>query len=123
MVALALGLHVAGVEIVDENNSGDTSVTPIDHLSLVDQVAICVAGINASKMFKAPIHEGAGRGDHAKLIELFKGIDEVTACELRQNGHQRAWDLLTDHTGTVETIAARLLAERKIDLTGYVLSP
>ena len=46
----------------------------------------------------------------------------------RQNGlltemeAERAWDLLKVHDGSVHDIAARLLAERKIDLTGYVLT-
>jgi ATP-dependent Zn protease len=69
VVALALDLHVARVEIFHEDHSGATDVAPTDHLPLADQIAIYVAGINAEKLFDAPTHEGAGLGDHAKLIE------------------------------------------------------
>jgi len=121
VVALALGLHVARVEIFDEDYSGATDIVPSDHLPLADQIAICVAGMNAGEMFNAPaFHEYANVGDHGKVIELLYDIDEAEGDVLRDAGHERAWDLLKAHTRSVEDIAARLLAERKIDLTGYV---
>jgi hypothetical protein len=64
-VALALGLHVARVEIFDTDYSGGADVAGADSLSLVDQIAVCVAGVNANHMFKAPSHELAAFSDHA----------------------------------------------------------
>jgi len=121
VVALALGLHVARVEIFHEDCSGGTDVAGADRLPLVDRIAICVAGMNANHMFKAPSHELAAFQDHALIYNLISDIAEAEGDALRDKGHQRAWDLLKAHARSVEHIAAWLLAERKIDLTGYVL--
>ena len=122
VVALALGLAVARVEIFHEDYSGAADVETSDHLPLVDQIAICVAGMAAEEMFGAhALHEMAHMGDHGKVIELIQDIDEADGDVMRGNGHQRAWDLLKAHASRVEDIAAQLLAARRIDLTGYEL--
>jgi ATP-dependent Zn protease len=121
VVALALGLRVERVEIFDEDNSGSADVEPAKHLPLVDRLAICLAGINANHMFKAPMHELAGFQDHVMVRKLVSDIPETEGDILRDKGHQRAWDLLKAHARSVEDIAAQLLAQRKIDLTGYAL--
>jgi hypothetical protein len=123
VVGLALGLPVARVQIFDTDNSGKADIGNAEHLPIVDQIAICVAGMAATKMFDAPsAHEFANLGDHGQVIELLYDIDEATGDELRDKGHQRAWDLLKAHVRNVEDIAAQLLAQRKLDLTGYALT-
>jgi ATP-dependent Zn protease len=123
VVALALDLKVARVEIVQDDYSGGTDIENSDHLPLMDRIAICVAGMNAAEMFDAlPSHDLANFGDHGLVMTLLTDIDdEAEADALRDQGHQRAWDLLKVHADSVEDIAAQLLAHRKIDLTGYVL--
>ena len=121
VVALALGLCVARVEIFNEDSSGGTDVENADHLPIVDRIAICVAGMNANHMFNAPTHELAAFQDHVRVRNLILDIDEADGDVLRDEGHQRAWDLLKAHASSVEDIAAQLLAQHKIDLTGYVL--
>ncbi|MBR0797977.1 hypothetical protein JQ615_21540 [Bradyrhizobium jicamae] len=125
VVALALGLKVARVEIFPEDYSGGADAENSDHLPLVDRIAICVAGMNAAEMFEAlPSHELADTGDHRMVLELLEDLEETDATmafDMRQKGHQRADELLKAHTNSVEDIAARLLAQLKIDLTGYVL--
>jgi ATP-dependent Zn protease len=122
VVALALGLRVARVEIFHEDFSGATDIAPADHLSLVDRIAICVAGMNAGEMFNVPAsHQYANSGDHGMVVELLDYIAEAEGDILRDKGHQRAWDLLEAYASSVVDIAAQLLAQRKIDLTGYVL--
>jgi hypothetical protein len=123
VVALALGLNVARVEIF-EDNAGRTAVEPTEHLPIEDRIAICVAGMAAADMFDAPpSYELADLKDQGDVRELLYDIDEASADELRDKGDQRAWDLLKVHANSVEDIAARSLAERKIDLTGYALKP
>ena len=46
VVAMNLGLAVGEVEISDDG-SGRSQIAPPDHLPLVDQIALCVAGIEA----------------------------------------------------------------------------
>ena len=122
VVALALGLQVARVEIFG-TDLGATDVAPTDHLPLVDRLAIAVSGINANHMFKAPMSMSASNGDRGRVLELVRDISKAESYTLREQGHQRAWDLLRLHRASVEHIAAQLLAERKIDLTGFVLKP
>lgn len=123
VVALALGLRVARVEIFAEDYSGGTDIADAHNLPLVDQIAVCVAGMNAEQLFDATAsHELASMGDHGKVIELLGEIVEAEGDVLRDKGHQRAWDLLSEHADSVELIAARLVAERKIDLSGYLLN-
>jgi ATP-dependent Zn protease len=125
VVALALGLKVARVEIFPEDYSGGADAENSHHLPLVDRIAICVAGMNAAKMFDAPPScELADAGDHRMVLELLEDMEETdatTAYDTRQKGRQRAEELLKAHTNSVEDIATRLLTELKIDLTGYVL--
>ncbi|MEY9394354.1 ATP-dependent Zn protease [Bradyrhizobium japonicum] len=122
LVAMALGLHVARVEIIEEDHSGGTDAEDPQHLPIEDQIAICVAGMAAEEMFDAPSsHELAHMGDHGRVIELLDGIDEVAGNELRDRGHQRASDLLKAHAASVEAIAGQLLVHRKIDLSEYAL--
>ena len=73
VVALALGLPVARVEIFHEDNSGVTDIAGADGLPLVDHIALFVAGMNAEKMFDAPTHKSAGGGDRANVRELTQG--------------------------------------------------
>ena len=123
VVALALCLKVARVEIFEADYSGGTDAALAGQLPIVDQIAICVAGMNACEMFNAPpSHELANMGDHGMVIGLLADINEAEGDILREKGHQRAWDLLKTHASCVDDIAAQLLAQRKIDLSGYVLS-
>jgi hypothetical protein len=43
VVALALGLRVARVEVVPEDHSGATDVEPADHLPIEDRIALASA--------------------------------------------------------------------------------
>ena len=105
VVALALDF-VAVLQIFHEDHSGAADVETSDHLPLVDRIAICVAGMAAEEMFDThALHELAHMGDHGRVIELIKDIEEAEGDVLRDNGHQRAWDLLKAHASSVEDIA------------------
>jgi ATP-dependent Zn protease len=121
VVALALDLRVARVEIFHENNSGETDSENADHLPIEHRIAICVAGIQANKMFKVPIHGRAAFLDRYSVRELISDMAKTAGDVLCDKGHQRARDLLKAHAHSVHDIAERLLTYRKIDLTGYVL--
>jgi ATP-dependent Zn protease len=120
VVALALQLKVAQVEIFG-TDSGKTHVERSGHLPLVDRLAIAIAGMDANDMFKAPMSITATNGDRRRVLELVLDMPKAESDALREEGHQRAWDLLKANAQSVHDIAGRLLAERKIDLTGYVL--
>ena len=78
VVASALGLAVGRIEIAIDGDDakGGTDIQDDADLPLVDQIAVCAAGVEAQKLFDAPTHEGAGWGDYGKMIELLDGFDE-----------------------------------------------
>lgn len=122
VVALALGLQLLASKFAMRIIREQPTSQGADCLPLVDRIAICVAGMNANHVFNAPSHELAAFQDLVHIYNLIFDIAEPEGDVLRDKGHERAWDLLKVHDGSVHDIAARLLAERKIDLTGYVLT-
>ena len=69
VVAQFLGLTVREVEI-EEDGSGRADIRHAAHLPLVDQIALCVAGIEAQELFNFPLHQHAALGDYLKVRKL-----------------------------------------------------
>jgi hypothetical protein len=93
VVARFLGLTIREVEI-KEDGSGRADISSGEHLALVDQIAICVAGIEAQELFNCPIHQHAALGDYRKLRTLLTGLTDSESCEYRQAGYLRALQIL-----------------------------
>src|SRR3954464_7466156 len=72
IVATALGLAIGHVEIAinGDDAKGAAEIEDSSKLSLVDQLAISAAGLEAQSLFAAPTHRGAGWGDHGDMIKL-----------------------------------------------------
>ena len=116
VVAAALGLTVGLIEIAIDGDDarGAADIQDNPNLPLQDQLAVCAAGMEAQKLFKAPTHDGAGWGDFGKMIELLKDKAEEESFLLRQAGHQRAHELLTQHLEIVHKVATAAIAARKL---------
>ena len=54
VVARFFGLTVGEVEI-GEDGSGRANISSAERLPLVDQIAVCVAGIEAQELFNCPV--------------------------------------------------------------------
>jgi ATP-dependent Zn protease len=121
VVALALDLRVARVEIINDSKGGTDVIDRHDDLQLEDQIALCFGGIAAEERFDAPTHEMSGFSDEACVLNLVSHVPEAERDALEARGYQRARDLLETYSHAVEDIAAQLLARRKIDLNGYLL--
>src|SRR5262245_10132177 len=80
VVAHFLGLTIREVEIA-EDGSGRADISPAEHLPLVDQIAVCVAGIEAQELFNCPIHDHAALGDYRKFCRLLAGLTETESYE------------------------------------------
>jgi hypothetical protein len=93
LVARFLGLTVREVEI-EEEGSGRADIRYAEHLPLVDQIALCVAGIEAQELFNCPMHDHAALGDYRKLRELMAGLTDAESYEYRQAGYLRALEIL-----------------------------
>jgi hypothetical protein len=118
VVAWSLRLPVGAVSVSDEDASGATQIGPADHLSLVEQIAVCSAGIAAVKIFGLPTHELADFGDHVKIMHLIEahGIsEEEEGPALRNEGYEFARVRLETHWNKVITLAEVLVEHGRIE--------
>lgn len=117
VVAWALGLAVRKIEIAvgGDPTAGKAEIERSDRLPLVDQIAICVAGLEAQEIFGAFTHGHAAMGDYAKIIELVEELDETTISAQREAGCLCARELIEHHRSLIDQIAAYLIANGTID--------
>jgi len=116
VVARFLGLTVREVEI-GEDGSGRANISSAERLPLVDQIAVCVAGIEAQEFFNCPVHEHAALGDYLKVRELMAGLSNAESYEYRQAGYLRALQILKSRLPEIEELAHRLFHQRRVELT------
>lgn len=118
-VAWALGLKIGAVAIgIDGDNSkGKSEIAHDKPLPLIDKIAVCAAGLEAQSVFGVPAHRYAGAMDEAKIIELTEDLDEKARLALRNEGYQRAHELIVAHAAKVDRIAKCLLADGSINQT------
>lgn len=117
VVAWSLGLAVGGAEIAigGDDAKGTAEVQTPDHMDLLDQLAICAAGLEAQELFEAPTHEGAGWGDYGKMVELLGDLEEEDQLRMMHQGHARASDLVSMHRAMVERLATALLDKKRLE--------
>jgi hypothetical protein len=113
VVARFLGLTIGRVEI-EEDGSGRADIRDAEHLPLVDQIAICVAGIEAQELFNCPMHQHAALGDYLRVRELLAGLTDTESYEHRQAGYLRALEILKVRLPETENLADRLFKQRRI---------
>src|SRR5262249_16504520 len=93
VVAHFLGLTIGKIEI-EEDGSGRADISSAEHLPLVDQIALCVAGIEAQELFNCPMHEHAALGDYVKVSGLVAGLTKTENNGQPQAGYLRGVDVL-----------------------------
>jgi ATP-dependent Zn protease len=124
IVMWALGLTVGTIEIGidgdDTRGKADLS-TSDEHFPLIDRIAICYAGIEAQYVFDCPTHEGAGYGDHGKVVELLDGIPEPRAYQMREAGYARAHALILTHKAKLLRLAERLVHDGKVTADEFAM--
>ena len=113
VVARFLGLAIGRVE-VEEDGSGRADISSATHLPLVDQIAVCVAGIEAQELFNCPMHEHAALGDYRKVRELLTGLTDAESYEYRRAGYLRALEILKGRLPEIEQLADQLFKPRCI---------
>ena len=119
VVAWALGVAVGRIEIaIDADDAkGAADIEENGALSLVDQLAVCAAGLEAQKLFDAATHKGAGRGDYGKMMEVLKGRQEEEQLSMLHEGHGRAFDLVSLHRAKVKRLATALIGTKRLGAT------
>jgi len=116
VVARFLGLTIGKIEI-EEDGSGRADISSAEHLPLIDQIALCVAGIEAQELFNCPMHEHAALGDYVKVSRLVAGLTEAESYEHRQAGYSRALEILKNQLPEIDRLADQLIKQRRIEAT------
>ena len=116
VVARFLGLTIGKIEI-EEDGSGRADTSSAEHLPLIDQVALCVAGMEAQALFNCPTHERVAFSDYGKVSELVAGLTEEESREIRNSAYLRALEILKGRLPEVQRLAEQLIKQRCIDAT------
>lgn len=116
IVAREFGLPVGEIAIgIDGDDAkGRSDIGSAGHLPLIDQIALCVAGIIAQLLFTSPTHDVAGASDYAKVVELVDGLTDANSQKLRHAADVRAREILQRHAAEVARLAIRLIKHRRI---------
>src|SRR5215510_5733750 len=113
VVARFLGLTIGKIEI-EEDGSGRADISSAEHLPLFDQIALCVAGIEAQELFNCPMHEHAALGDYKKVRGLLGGLTEAESYQYRHAGYSRSLEILKPRLPEIEALAHQLFDQRRI---------
>lgn len=117
VVAWALGWKVgaSAIAINGDDSAGKTAIERDKPLPLIDKIAVCAAGPESQSVFDAPTHRYVGATDEAEIIELTKDLDEKSRLARRNDGYQRAHELIKAHAAKVDRIARSLLAKGSLN--------
>ena len=116
VVAWALGLPVGSMEIGcnGDDTAGRSEIDETAHqLSLVDRIALCIAGMEAQLLFGCEsirLHGGS-----SVIIRMLDDLLEEEADTIRSKGYDRAAELLVCRRPLIERIAERLATSGKLE--------
>ena len=118
VVARVFGLKcrrmVAGIG--DDDTKGKADIQRAAHLPVVDQIAVCAAGMVAQTMLDAPTHDIAGLGDEVLISNIVEAYEDETEREaLRDAGFDKACETLERHRATIERLAMALAEQGELD--------
>ena len=122
VVAWALGLPVGSMEIGcnGDDTAGRSEIDETAHqLSLVDRIALCIAGMEAQLLFGCEsirLHGGS-----SVIIRMLDDLLEEEADTIRSKGYDRAAELLVCRRPLIERIVERLAISGKLE-RGEVLA-
>ena len=112
VVAEALGLRVALLELLDAERDGIVRLARDNaHYSPVEQIAICEAGYIGGEVSGEPALTGEGEIDNLEAYAVAISVDEAEAKLLVASGRRVARSLLVVHRKRLHAIADAL-AER-----------
>lgn len=117
IVARELGLPVGeiAIEIDGDEAKGRSDLGSAHHLPLIDQIALCVAGVVAQLLFNSAAHN-AGASDYAKVIQLVEGLADADSLKLSHAADLRAREILQRRAADVERLAIRLIKHRRVSM-------
>jgi len=111
IVGWSFGLEVRAVRVSADDASGGADIAPHGHLSLAEQLAIYLAGIEAENLFQAPAHRWVFGSDFDAIQKLL-AAHEITNGQgpaLRECGRAIARKRLKMYRAKVVALAERLM--------------
>ena len=111
VVARFFGLPVGDHLEIADDGSGKTKIGPADHLPLIDQVAVRIAGVAAQDLFGLP-KPRAGYTNQGKIIGLVEGLTKAKSLKLRNTAYARAREIIKNQKLEVEWLGELLIKER-----------
>jgi hypothetical protein len=121
VVGSALGSKVERLCI--DNDDGRTLMSQPHHLPLTDQIAIWMAGQEATRILAIDAPTRLADRDREAILKLIlKLIGDVPAAEhsrLRALGGERAEPIINRHSAALVAVADRLEADGQLDGTTF----
>ena len=124
IVAWSFGLQVGTIHVMADDGSGGAQIGPTNHLTLVEQIAVCAAGYTAENVFGHPhTNRLAAACDHTRIRKLLEdgGIAEGPEAQtLRLKGANLADEILRAHEAKVIRLAEKLAQNGSVDGIGFL---
>jgi len=115
LVALHYGLEVGQI-VVRENGDGGTDISRIEHLPLLDRVAVCMGGGAAQQHFQAPATDHAMMADYVMVYNLTLEMTDEERETAIEKAFVRARSIIAQNADEVARLAKILIARRSIKL-------
>jgi ATP-dependent Zn protease len=115
LVSLHYGTAVGKI-VVRENGDVDKDVSSIEHLPLLDRVAVCMAGGAAQQHFQTPVSDRAMRADYVTVRNFTPEMTDEERERAIEKGFVRARSIIARNADEVMRLAKILIAKRSIKL-------
>ena len=124
VVAWSFGLQVGTINIRADDAGGGAQIGPADHLSVVEQIAVCAAGYIAENEFghHAPNRLAASR-DLIRIRDILKAhaVEEGSRAEgLRSQSYDCALARLRANEPKVVRLAKRLVQNGSVNSAAFL---
>jgi hypothetical protein len=110
-----LPVGTLSIDLANERAIGKSEIGCDKHLSIIERIAVRVAGVAAQNLFKSPTSEWVGMSDYVRVAELVSDLGMTRSLELRAAGYQCAYDILRARRHEALWLARHLIAFRQID--------
>ena len=114
IVARHYGLTVGSIWINETDGGGGAKISQDGHLTDVDRIAVCYAGLVAQDHFKMPTNNCAGRQDLKKICEVANGMRRQQRRTAADQGMQRARNIIVNNEKELRRLADELARRRRM---------
>jgi hypothetical protein len=119
VVGCCLVLKVGHIHIDEYGEGGGTEIECADGLTIIEQVALRVAGMEAQAMSKHKSTLPLGHDDKRRLLILLSGLSDECREEIRTEGFKLAHELLELNKAKLEAVAAHLIKHGQLGVADF----